>query len=223
MKPQPNRIRAYIWEFPVRFTHWINALCLMIFCFTGFYIGNPFMHAVSTNQYIMGWMRFLHFVSAYAFLLSMIIRIYWMFVGNRYSSWRVFIPLTGRQWQDMIGGPKFYLFISKHPPYAAGHSAMASITYLGVFVLFFFEIFSGFALYSQSHLKSAILWVLGGWMFGIFEAQTIRLLHHLVMYLLIAFTAIHVYIGWYLDIVEKNGAMGSIFGGYKFITGKEWE
>ena len=220
---QPNRIRAYIWEFPVRFTHWINALALVAFCITGFYIGNPFIHATSTAQYIMGWMRFLHFLSAYIFLLSMIIRIYWMFAGNKYASWRVFIPLTKRQWDDMIGGLKFYLFLKKQPPYAAGHSAMASISYLFVFLLFLFEIASGFALYSQSHLKSVILWLLGGWMFSIIGAQMIRLLHHIVMWLLIVFTAIHVYIGWYLDSAEKNGVMGSIFGGFKFITGKEWE
>jgi Ni/Fe-hydrogenase 1 B-type cytochrome subunit len=195
----------------------------VIFCITGFYIGNPFMHATSTDQYIMGWMRYLHFVSAYVFLLSMIIRIYWMFVGNKYSSWRVFIPLTSRQWRDMIDGLKFYLFLRRQPPYAAGHSAMASISYLFVFLLFLFEIASGFALYSQSHLKSVILWLLGGWMFIFIEAQTIRLLHHIVMWLLIVFTAIHVYIGWYLDSAEKNGVMGSIFGGFKFITGKEWE
>lgn len=220
---QPNRIRVYAWEFPVRFTHWMNALCIVVFSVTGFYIGAPFMHAVSSDQYLMGWMRFLHFVTGYVFLLCMIIRIYWMFAGNKYASWRVFIPLTGRQREDMLAGLKFYLFMKKEPPYAVGHSAMASITYLFVFLLFFFEIASGFALYSQSHSGSVILWLLGGWMFILMEAQTLRLLHHLVMYLLLVFTAIHVYIGWYLDSAEKNGVMGSIFGGYKFVTGKEWE
>jgi len=220
---QANRIRVYAWEFPVRFTHWMNALCIVVFSITGFYIGNPFIHAVSSEQYIMGWMRFLHFVAGYVFLLSMIIRIYWMFAGNKYASWRVFIPLTNKQWEDMLGGLQFYLFMRKEPPYAVGHSAMASITYLFVFLLFLFEIASGFALYSQSHSGSVVLWLLGGWMFILMEAQTMRLLHHLVMYLLLVFTAIHVYIGWYLDSAEKNGVMGSIFGGYKFVTGKEWE
>jgi Ni,Fe-hydrogenase I cytochrome b subunit len=55
------------------------------------------------------------------------------------------------------------------------------------------------------------------------HVQTIRFWHHSIMYFLFAFTIIHVYIGWYLDSAEKNGAMGSIFGGYKFVTGKEWE
>lgn len=220
---QANRIRVYAWEFPVRFTHWINALCLIAFCFTGYYIGNPFLYALFTRQYIMGWMRFLHFVAAYVLLLSMIIRVYWMFVGNRYAGWRVFLPLTRRQQADFITGLKFYLFLEKKPPYAVGHSAVAGVTYFGVFLLFIFEIASGFALYSQGHVKSLVMTFLGGWLLQIMHVQTIRLWHHLIMYALIAFTIVHIYIGWYLDSVEKNGVMGSIFGGYKFVTGKEWE
>jgi len=155
--------------------------------------------------------------------MMLCIRIYWMFVGNRYASWKVFVPLTRRQYDDFLSGLKFYVFLTKKPPYAVGHSAVASITYLLVFLIFLFEIVSGFALYSQSHLKNIYLSVLGGWLLNVIHVQTIRLWHHLGMYLLAGFTVIHVYIGWYLDSVEKNGVMGSIFGGYKFVTGKEWE
>jgi Ni/Fe-hydrogenase 1 B-type cytochrome subunit len=220
---QPNRIRVYAWEFPVRFTHWINVFCILAFCITGYYIGSPFMYALSTKQYIMGWMRFVHFTAGYAFLLSIIIRIYWMFAGNKYASWRVLLPFTHRQREDFMGGLKFYLFLTKKPPYAVGHSAVAGVTYICVFILFIFEVASGFALYSQSHLHSFTLAVLGGWLLRVMNVQTIRLWHHLVMWFLAAFTLIHVYIAWYLDIAEKNGVMGSIFGGYKFVTGKEWE
>jgi Ni/Fe-hydrogenase 1 B-type cytochrome subunit len=213
---QANRIRAYAWEFPVRFTHWINFLCIIAFCITGFYIAGPYAHAISSQQYIMGWMRFIHFVAGYVFLLCMVIRIYWMFAGNRYASWRVFLPLTQRQREDFMGGLKFYLFLAKKPPYAVGHSAVA-------FLLFIFEIVSGFALYSLSHLPGFWLALLGGWLLRIMDPQTVRLWHHLVMWVLLAFTAIHVYIGWHADSAEKNGLMGSIFGGYKFVSGKEWE
>jgi Ni/Fe-hydrogenase 1 B-type cytochrome subunit len=122
-----------------------------------------------------------------------------------------------------MGGLKFYLFLNKKPPYAVGHSAVAGVTYIFVFILFIFEIASGFALYSQSHLHSFAMTILGGWLLGFMDAQTIRLWHHVVMWFLAAFTLIHVYIAWYLDSAEKNGVMSSIFGGYKFVTGKEWE
>lgn len=219
---QQQRLRVYAWEFPVRFTHWINALCIVSFSVTGFYIGTPFIHAVSTNQYIMGWMRFIHFVSAYVFLLSMIIRLYWAFAGNKYASWRVWFPFTSERWRDLVAGVKFYCLVARKPPYAVGHTATAGITYLVVFLIFVFEIFSGFAMYSLNH--SGLIWtLLGGWMLRIFEPGTMRMLHHLGMYVILAFAMIHVYIAWWLDSAEKNGLMGSIFGGYKFVTGKEWE
>jgi Ni/Fe-hydrogenase 1 B-type cytochrome subunit len=189
---------------------------------TGLYIGNPFVHAVSSKEYIMGWMRYLHFIAAYTFLMSMIIRLYWAFLGNRYASWRVWFPFTSKQWKDLMDAVKFYLFISKKPPYAVGHTALAGLTYLFVFALFLFQIVSGFALYSVNH-GGAILSLLGGWLTSIMYLQTIRLLHHIAMYLIFAFVLAHVYIGWYLDIKERNGLMGSIFGGYKFVSGKEWE
>ncbi len=217
-----ERIRVYAWEFPIRLTHWINVLCILALSVTGFYIGNPFMHAVSSKQYIMGWMRFIHFVSAYTFMLSMVVRIYWAFVGNRYASWRVWFPFTSRRFRDLMDAVKFYLFISKKPPYAVGHTALAGFTYLLVFGVFIFMIVSGFALYSLN--RDGALWtLLGGWLTGVMHLQTIRLFHHLGMYLILAFTIIHVYIGWYLDLKERNGLMGSIFSGYKFVTGKEWE
>ncbi len=219
---QDERKRVYAWEFPVRFTHWINVLCIILLSVTGLYIGKPFVHAVSSKEYIMGWMRYLHFLAAYTFLMSMIIRLYWAFLGNRYASWRVWFPFTSKQWSDLIDAVKFYLFISKKPPYAVGHTALAGLTYLFVFALFIFQIVSGFALYSVTH-DGAIWTVLGGWLTGIMYLQTIRLLHHLTMYLIFAFVIAHVYIGWYLDLKERNGLMGSIFGGYKFVSGKEWE
>jgi Ni/Fe-hydrogenase 1 B-type cytochrome subunit len=219
---QDERKRVYAWEFPVRFTHWINVLCIILLSVTGLYIGNPFVHAVSSKEYIMGWMRYLHFIAAYTFLMSMIIRLYWAFLGNRYASWRVWFPFTSKQWKDLMDAVKFYLFISKKPPYAVGHTALAGLTYLFVFALFLFQIVSGFALYSVNH-GGAILSLLGGWLTSIMYLQTIRLLHHIAMYLIFAFVLAHVYIGWYLDIKERNGLMGSIFGGYKFVSGKEWE
>ncbi|GBD98471.1 putative Ni/Fe-hydrogenase B-type cytochrome subunit [bacterium BMS3Abin07] len=217
-----DRKRVYAWEFPVRLTHWINVLCIILLSVTGFYIGNPFIHGVSSTGYIMGWMRFIHFVSAYTFLMSMIIRLYWAFMGNRYASWKVWFPFTKKQRTDFMDAVKFYLFIGKKPPYAVGHTALAGLTYLIVFFLFIFQIISGFALYSVA--QHGALWtVMGGWLTGVMYLQTIRLLHHLAMYLILAFVIVHVYLGWYLDVREKNGLMGSIFGGYKFVSGKEWE
>ncbi len=217
-----ERIRVYAWEFPVRLTHWLNVLSIVVLSVTGFYIGHPFSHAISSRQYIMGWMRFIHFTAAYLFLCSVIVRFYWAFVGNRYARWGALIPHTSRQWRDLVDAIKFYLFLSRKPPYAVGHTAFAGFVYLFIFLLYVWQIVSGFALYNLS-AQTATSAALGGWLTGIMHLQTIRLYHHLGMYLLLAFAMAHIYIGWYLDSKERNGIMGSIFGGYKFVTGKEWE
>jgi Ni/Fe-hydrogenase 1 B-type cytochrome subunit len=208
--------RVYVWEFPVRLTHWINVLSIVSLSFTGYYISNPFIHAISAEKFIMAWMRFIHFVSAYLFTVSFLIRIYWSFVGNKYASWRVFNPFAKGKLDELIEITKFYLFLKKEPPKAVGHTACATYVYLGLFLLYVVEILTGFALYSQSHV--GFLWkILGGWMLSIFSSQTLRLYHHLIMWFIIAFSIAHVYIGWFLDRREKVGVMSSIFSGYKTV------
>jgi Ni/Fe-hydrogenase 1 B-type cytochrome subunit len=217
-----ERKRVYVWELPVRLTHWLFVLSIIAFSITGLYIGNPYLYATSSKQYIMGWMRFVHYVSAYVFLMSIILRLYWAFVGNRYASFTVWFPLTATKIRDFLGALQFYLLLRKHPPYSVGHTSLAGFTYFIVYLIFLFEIFSGFALYSVNH--SGALWTaLGGWMLGFMHLQTIRLFHHLVMYVLIAFAILHVYLAIFADSREKNGLLVSIFNGYKFVTGKEWE
>ncbi|HLE42156.1 MAG TPA: Ni/Fe-hydrogenase, b-type cytochrome subunit [Nitrospirota bacterium] len=214
---QPQRIRVCVWERPVRFTHWINVLCIIALSITGYYIGKPFIHAYSTKQYIMGWMRFIHFVAAYVMLMSIIIRIYWAFAGNKYASWKAFFPFNKKGLTQMMESLRFYLLLSRRHSHMLGHSALAGSTYLAVFLLFAAEVLTGFALYSQSHY-SVIMQLLGGWLLNIVSVQTVRLYHHLIMWALIIFSMLHIYVAWFVDATERNGLMGSIFGGYKFVT-----
>jgi Ni/Fe-hydrogenase 1 B-type cytochrome subunit len=215
-----HRIRVYAWEFPIRFSHWINVLAILTLAATGLYIGSPYAHAHKSTQYIMGWMRFLHFTAGYVFLMSFIVRIYWAFMGNRYASWRVWFPFTPKQSKDFMAALKFYTFKERKPPYSVGHTAVAGVTYFFIFLLYVFMISSGFAMYSLSS-QSTIAAVLGGWLLNVMGLQTIRLFHHLSMYILFAFVAIHIYMAWWLDTVEKNGLIDGMFSGYKFVTGKD--
>ena len=218
-----QRIRVYIWEFPVRLTHWINVLCILILSVTGIYIGHPFIHAYSADQYIMGWVRFIHFTTAYVFVMSIIIRIYWAFVGNKYANWRGIFPSTSRRWREIIDTFKYYFFISRVSPHSVGHQALAGLSYLVLYVLFISQIVCGFALYSLAHEGGFIWTLLGGWLPRIINLQYIRLFHHLNMYVLLAFLILHVYITWFYSAIEQNGLVGSMFNGYKFIRPKEVE
>jgi Ni/Fe-hydrogenase 1 B-type cytochrome subunit len=208
---------VYVWEFPVRLVHFLNWWTVGILSFTGFCIGTPFIHEISQDYLIMSWVRMVHAVAAYVFITSFLIRAYWFFAGNYYASWRGMLPLSREAWRDLYDTVLFYAFVTKkagHPH--PGHNALASLSYLGLFFLFFAEIVTGFALYSQAHTGG--LWtLLGGWMLRFVNPAAVRLTHHLVMWCVVIFVSAHFYIAWENDSREINAAKSSIFSGYKYV------
>jgi Ni/Fe-hydrogenase 1 B-type cytochrome subunit len=205
---------VYVWEFPVRLTHWLNVLAILVLSFTGFYIGNPFIQAPPGEASLMAVMRFFHFVAAYVFALSFLLRIYWGFTGNPYTRWGQFFPVQAKRRKEIWENVLFYLLLRRNAPPAVGHSSTAVLSYLVLFFFFVVEIITGFALYSESH--QGVLWtLLGGWSLRVFSASTLRLFHHVAMWLILAFAVVHVYIAWLNDIAERAGVMSSIFSGYK--------
>ena len=206
--------KIYVWEFPMRLTHWVIFLAITALCITGYYIGSPFIHSPAGESFTMANMRFAHLVSAYIFIVAFLVRVYWGFVGNRYSRWREYVPHNREEWRGIIDEVGFYVFIVKWHKACVGHCAWAAFVYLLLYVVFVLEILSGFALYAQSHYGWTFT-LMGGWIFPYISIPTIRLFHHSVMWLLIIFTITHVYIGWFFDLTERNFVMGSIFSGYK--------
>jgi Ni/Fe-hydrogenase 1 B-type cytochrome subunit len=57
-----------------------------------------------------------------------------------------------------------------------------------------------------------------GWLPDLLGLQTVRLVHHLLMWAIVAFMVHHVYSALLVDHTERNGLMSSIFSGYKFVT-----
>jgi Ni/Fe-hydrogenase 1 B-type cytochrome subunit len=210
-----NLYEKYVWEVPVRVTHWVNMLCIVILSVTGILIGSPMTLALHSTQYVVGWIRFVHFVAAYCFAISVASRIYWSFVGNRYASWREFLPFLTREGRKgMAETFRYYTFTSIRAPHTVGHNALAGTAYLVVFLLYLVMIFTGFALYTQ-HAPFSFMHKLFGWLLVVFSNQGLRLTHHMTMWFLIAFVIHHVYSAWLMDVKEKGGVMSSIFGGYK--------
>ena len=207
----------YVWEWPVRICHWVNVLSMIMLSVTGFYIGDPFMIASDSSMYIMGWMRMLHFVFAYLFTVSVAARIIWMFIGNSHASWRAFFPwLTAKGRQNFIKMFRYYTFTGKKITYEAGHNPVAATAYFAIFMLFIFQIVSGFALYGQ-YTPGGFWDGLFGWVNLLISNQYLRLGHHGVMWLLVGFIINHIYSGWLMDVKMRNGTMSGIFSGYRYI------
>ena len=97
----------------------MNVLSILTLGVTGYYIGNPFMHAYKESQYVMGWMRFIHFTAAYVFVVSLLIRLYWAFAGNKYASWKALFPVTGDKPAKLIQQMLYYAFLAEKPRFGS--------------------------------------------------------------------------------------------------------
>jgi len=167
-KPVEYR-RIYVWELPVRVYHWINAVALVALCITGYLIGapsSPFYAAQAYQQYWFGWVRFIHFLCAFVYVFNFLARLYWGFVGNKYSHWNAFFPLKKAQQREIVEVINADVFETKlHGPISTGHNALAGLIYFFTFLAFVFQTITGFALYSSmsnSWLPRMFTWIADG-------------------------------------------------------------
>jgi Ni/Fe-hydrogenase 1 B-type cytochrome subunit len=212
-------VRVYVWEWPVRMTHWCTAYAILVLAATGFYMGHPFIvsSGPATSHFIMGFAKVIHFDAAVVFALAVVSRVAWMFLGNEYSHWNKFIPVTRRRLGGLWASLRYYLFQLRQPPGFVGHNPLAGATYTLVFLVYFMMITSGLALYTVSapvgspfRIFRFLLPFWGG-------AQTARFFHHLGMWMLLAFAVHHVYSSVLMSQVEARGTVESMASGYKFV------
>ncbi|MBI5140822.1 MAG: Ni/Fe-hydrogenase, b-type cytochrome subunit [Nitrospirae bacterium] len=212
--------RVYVWEFPVRLTHWVNVAAITALSVTGFMIGGPHVHSVHTEDFAMGMLRFIHLLAGYVFVASLLVRLYWAFAGNDFASWRHLFPFGRPKACSVSENLKYYLFMGGQPPFAVGHTALGGVFYCVICVVYIVMFTTGFALHQQS-IYPAFAKFMGGWMWCSLPLQTVKLVHHVSMYAIIGAVVMHIYIAMYLDRAEKNSLIGSIFDGYKILTGRE--
>ena len=223
-RPEPAfpTVRVYVWEQPVRVSHWFIFLLVVVLSFTGYYIHNPFIVAKSTTSFLMATMRFIHVVAGFGFISAFLLRLYWFFKGNSWANWRAFIPIRRRQWRGMGGMVAYYSFLRKDLTHHVGHNALAAMTYLLMFTLMLIEIITGLTLYTQVRGTWALGWLFA-WVPGVIDIQHIRLAHFCIMFAFFAFVIHHVYSAVLVSWEERNGLIESIFTGYKFVPKAELE
>ena len=210
--------RKYVWQAPVRLSHWINAFAVTTLFLTGLYIANPALapNGEAANHFVMGRVREIHFVSGYALLFGFLLRIYCFYFGNNYS--RSGFPFVWRKewWADLRAQAMQYLRLERGHVHL-GHNALAGLVYT-FFVIFlgWCQIFTGFALYSESNpggfwdrLLGWVIPLLGG-------SYMVHLWHHTLAWSFVVFTIVHLYIVFFDSHQFRNGLITSIIPGYKF-------
>ena len=218
---------VYLWGWPIRAMHWLAAVSILVLAATGLYIGKPyFVVGTETGRpFLMGWIRFAHFAAAAVLVATAIVRLYWLFAGNKFERWPALFPVRPRDWVNMVKQVKYYLMIQpEKAPHYLGHNPLQQMSYTGVYLLAGLEVVTGFALYGQSN-PDGFFFLAFGWIGPLFGGMpVVRFVHHVVTWAFLAFIPIHVYLATRADLLERDGAISSIITGGRFVhAGQQFE
>ena len=210
-----EREYVYTWSRTERIVHWIIALGVAVLTLTGFYIHWPFIEGGAPGGVeVMAWMRFAHFVAAYALILGLIIRVYLAFASRFDADWRDF-----SLWRNLRSLPEilgYYLFLKRSHGVYRRYNPLQALTYFFWLLLILFFSLTGFALYRGKifgilSAPNTFRWVndlTGG------ESYT-RIWHDLAMWAFLITVAVHVYMAAMTSWTNRDHTFRSIFTGYK--------
>ena len=218
--PEGEMEWVYLWHWPIRAMHWAAALSIVVLAVTGLYIGKPYflVPGDASSAYLMGWMRFLHFAAAGLLVATGIVRIYWLFAGNRYERFGALFPVKPKDWKNMWEQTKHYLMMApREAPAYLGHNPLQQLSYTGIYVVAALMVVTGFALYGQAN-PGGFFYATFGWVTGLFgHIQTVRFVHHLLTWVFLIFIPIHVYLSMRADLLENTGTISSIISGGRYV------
>ena len=215
---------VYLWGAPLRAMHWIAAACLVVLIVTGFYVGRPYVTTTgeASANFLMGRMRFLHFTAAAVLVMTGIVRLYWLFAGNRFERLRALFPFTPHNLRNLIRTALGYLTLSpERAPVYVGHNPLQQLLYTATYVTTLVMVVTGFTLYGQSN-PGGFFYTTLSWVPPLFGGlQIVRLVHHALTYYFIIFVIFHVYFGIRTDYVERTGVISSIITGGRYIAAND--
>ncbi len=212
---------VYVYEWPVRLWHWINALMIVVLCITGYLIGSPLPSSSgeAIHHFSMGYIRFAHFAAGNIMVVGFVFRIYWAFVGNKHAR-EIFVPpiFNKNFWAGVWHEIKWYALIAKEPRKYTGHNPLAVLAMHVMFVWgSIFMMITGLALYGEGEGMGSWQYEwFSSWVIPLFgQPQVVHTYHHLGMWFIIIFAMMHIYVAVREDIMSRQTLISSMVSGWR--------
>jgi Ni/Fe-hydrogenase 1 B-type cytochrome subunit len=182
---------VFVYEWPLRLWHWVNAAAILVLALTGYFIGSPLpsMPGEASAHFLMGHARQL-------FIL----------------------PLrSARFWTEILHEIKWYLFLVDEPKKYVGHNPLAQFSMFFLFTLNgIFMVVTGFALYAEGAGHGSWQDVLFGWVIELAgNTQNLHTIHHLGMWVMVCFVMVHVYAAIREDIMSRQSLISTMISGWR--------
>lgn len=211
-----GRPTVYVYEAPVRICHWVNAFSIVALMVTGYLIGMPLPSMEGEANFVMGYIRFVHFAAGQVLAVFFLTRLFWAFVGNHHSREIFYLPAHRKQfWREILDEIRWYAFLEHEPKMHVGHNPLARTgMFTGFTLLVAYMIITGFALYSEGSGIDSWQHKLFGWVFAIWpNSQDVHTWHHLGMWALVTFVIVHIYAAIREDIMSRQSIISSMVSG----------
>lgn len=201
----------------LRIFHWVMVVSIAVLFVTGLLITKP-MNVTTTEPtytiFSMDLIRDIHFLFAFIFCASFIMRIYG-FIINKGD--RLFPRFwEGHFYPETVEVALHYMLIKPHhSPFLRNPLARGS--YAALYAMVVIEILTGFAMYCMSNPNGT-----GGMLFGwvnmiVGSEMMAHYIHHYVAWAIILFAIGHMYMVFRADFMEGEGEVSSMFSGKKFL------
>ena len=212
-----KRKEYYLFSPFLRIFHWIMVVSILILFGTGLLITKP-MDVTATEPYLtsasMDLVRDIHFLFAFLFTASLILKIYG-FITN--GGDRLFPHFwKGHFYSDTVEVALHYMLLKPHhAPFLRNPLARAG--YAACYGMIAIEILTGFAMYFMTS-PSATGGTLFGWVNTILGSEMMtHYVHHYVAWLIIVFAIGHLYMVVRAEFMEGESEVSSMFSGKKVL------
>ena len=215
----------------MRIVHWLNVICMVVAVITGLYIGHPYYQTFiadpAVDKYVMAWNRWGHFIVAIIFDVTAILIAYLYFFSRFEKPYKNLIPT----WTNIKEFCEVFLNLitfNRRKNFDSSHSDSYNIVFFTIFhLLLVFMLLSGLQLYVHglaSGISSigawwpAMLHLATDWTLEVFGGNMgVRIAHHTSMYLILVWVMCHIYYQVWRTIFWREGDIGIVFSGHKFV------
>lgn len=198
--------------------HWVLFGAVVVLSVTGFYIANPnyyFGAGEAYQAFAMANMRYYHFVAAIVAMICMGVRLYLAFTSSCNNDILQVLP-TPTNVSHAIKLTWFYLTgRGEHAVYRFVNP-LGGLGIFSISVALFVLTLSGLMMYAPAEIGGSSFWNMWlGFTNTMGGLQTVRLIHHITVYILMFFVIIHVYMQVWKNSVYTEADICSIVAGYK--------
>lgn len=204
----------------IRAIHWLNVVCVLVLAGTGFLLSRTFPLGAADPQAtaFLDANRKVHIVASLVLILSVLARVVLAFAGPRVARWRYLLPLSRARWRNLYESLLFYTFIRREHPHTDGYNALQGLAYAGFYAMALAIAVTGLFLVSSGQYVG--FWNLGfGWIGDVFGPSVIeqaRWIHRVLTWLILIFSAIHIYLVVWYELIRRKVTISSIINGFTY-------